>query len=91
MTTAPRFRRQKPLEQYGTLDIRHMTPEEIVAADDAGHLEDLLDGRDPDGTVDHKPYCNEPQVEEGTGHSSSIRVGDPVTFTCRTCHATKQI
>jgi hypothetical protein len=89
-TTAPRFRRTPKVEQYGTADLRHMTPEEIAEADQAGHFYDLNDGRDPDATVDHKPNCPEPKVttdDEGR----SIRAGDPVVYTCRNCHARKEI
>jgi hypothetical protein len=90
MSTAPRFRRQKPVEQYGTLDVRHMTPDEIAAADQAGHLAALLDGRDPDATVDHRADCNNPDVRQNS-NARSIRTGDPVTYACHSCGATKQI
>lgn len=87
---APRFKRTT-VEQYGTADLRHMSPEEIVAAEDAGHLADLTDGRDPDATVDHKPNCPAPDVITDDGGFRSIRAGDPVTYVCRNCLATKEI
>ncbi|MVO86645.1 hypothetical protein GPA10_18245 [Streptomyces sp. p1417] len=91
MSTAPRFRRQKPVEQYGTLDVRQMTPEEIVAADEAGHLDALNDGGDPDATVEHKPSCKGPDVGPDDEGHRSIRAGDPVTYVCANCHARKEI
>ncbi|MFF5959518.1 hypothetical protein ACIPSH_06010 [Streptomyces iakyrus] len=90
MSTAPRFRRTPQVEQYGTADLRHMTPEEIAAADQAGHFADLNDGRDPDATVDHKPNCPAPEVTTGDD-PGSIRAGDPVIYTCGNCHASKEI
>ncbi|MGA4841688.1 hypothetical protein [Streptomyces sp. G45] len=68
-----------------------MPPEDIVAADEAGHLDALSDGRDPDATVDHRPGCSNPQITESTPHGNSIRTGDPITFTCTTCNATKPL
>ncbi|WP_119581059.1 hypothetical protein [Streptomyces europaeiscabiei] len=91
MSNAPRFRRERPVQQYGTADVKHMTPEEIVAASDAGHLDALDDGRDPDATVDHKPHCAKPNVQRVLVDTHSVRLGDPVRFECTTCRATKEI
>lgn len=89
-STAPRFRRA-PVKQYGTLDIRHMTPEEIATADQAGHFADLQEGRDPDGTVEHSPNCKGPDVITDDQGARSIRAGDPVAYMCRNCNAKKEI
>ncbi|MFI8422857.1 hypothetical protein [Streptomyces sp. NPDC085479] len=89
MSTAPRFRRERPVQQYGTADLKHMTPEEIAAATDAGHLDALTDGRDPDATVDHRNGCAKPDVQREA--TSSIRLGDAVAYHCLTCGARKEI
>ncbi|GAA2346740.1 hypothetical protein OKJ48_39400 [Streptomyces kunmingensis] len=91
MGTAPRFRRTPAVQQYGTADIRHMTPEEIAAAHTAGNLVDLQEGRDPDATVDHKPYCKGPDVGLDDEGLRSVRAGDPVAYICANCHARKEI
>lgn len=91
MSTAPRFRRERPVQQYGTADIKHMTPEEIVAASEAGHLDALDDGRDPDATVDHMPRCKKPNVQRELVDTHSVRMGDPVRYRCLTCNASKEI
>ena len=91
MSTAPRFRREKPVEQYGTRDLRHMTPDEIAEADQAGHLGALMDGRDPDATVDHKPHCATNDVRRVLVDNVSVRLGDPIRYACTTCGATKEI
>lgn len=91
MSTAPRFRRERPVQQYGSADIKHMTPEEIAAAADAGHLDALDDGRDPDATVDHKTNCTEPDVRRVLVDTHSVRLGDPVRYECTNCGAAKEI
>jgi hypothetical protein len=91
MSTAPRFRRQRPVEQYGSADLKHMTPEEIATADQAGHFDALHDGRDPDATVDHRPGCSKPPVVRDMVDSKSIRLTDPVRYRCPECHAQKEI
>lgn len=91
MTTAPRFRRQRPVEQYGTADLKHMTPEEIATADQAGHFDALNDGRDPDATVNHKDGCTKPPAVRHLVDNRSIRLQDPVRYRCTECGATKEI
>ncbi|MDQ0684855.1 hypothetical protein QFZ56_003818 [Streptomyces achromogenes] len=91
MSTAPRFRRTPPVQQYGTADIKHMTSEEIGAALEAGHLHDLSNGNDPDATVDHKRDCTKPNVQRDLRDTRTIRLGDPVTYHCLNCDATKEI
>ncbi|MEU6339955.1 hypothetical protein ABZ883_03265 [Streptomyces sp. NPDC046977] len=91
MTTAPRFRRTPPVTQYGTADIKHMTPEEIAAADEAGHLHDLINGNDPDATVDHMPRCQNPQAVRDLRDTRTARTGDPVAYYCPSCNATKEV
>jgi hypothetical protein len=79
------------VQQYGTADIKHMTPEEIAAAVDAGHFDALDDGRDPDATVDHKKHCAKADVQRVLVDTVSVRIGDPVRYACTTCGATKEI
>lgn len=89
--TAPRFRRQRPVEQYGTADLKHMSPEEIAAADEAGHFDALGDGRDPDATVDHKKHCDKPNVQRDLRDTRTMRLGDTVAYYCTNCQASKEI
>jgi hypothetical protein len=67
-----------------------MTPEEIVTADDAGHLDDLMAGRDPDAKVDHRRWCSQPELER-VPVLGSIRIGDPIHYRCPECAATTHI
>lgn len=89
--TAPRFRRTPPVTQYGSADLRHMTPEEIATAEDAGHFHDLIGGRDPDASVDHMPGCTKPTVQRDSVFPGSTRVGDTVRYRCPKCSASKEI
>jgi hypothetical protein len=91
MTTAPRFRRTPTVEQYGSADLKHMTPEEIGAAAEAGHFHDLEEGRDPDATVDHKDGCTKPDVVRDLVDARSIRHTDPIRYRCPECGAKREI